>query len=280
MFIADDVLDKLIAEDVPYFDLTTHLLGIGENTGVIRFFSREEAVLCGTEEAARILNKLGIQVTDCLPSGTVVQPEQFFLAGKGLAQALHMGWKVCQNLIDNTSAIATKTKRMIEIVREARPQTQVVTTRKSFPGIKALCLKAVLAGGGTPHRLGLSETVLVFKQHVNFLGGWDALLAMLPELKSKACEKKIIVEADSIAQGLALCKAKVDGIQFDKVPAHELSAHMSEFRRLAPGTVILAAGGINETNAAGYAEAGVDAIVTTSLFNAKPIDIGVKIEPL
>lgn len=104
VFIPDDMLDRLIAEDVPYLDLTTHILGVGERRGVIRYFSREEAVLCGTEEAARILKRLGVEVTECVPSSESVHPGQVFLEGRGLAEALHIGWKVCQNLLDNCSA--------------------------------------------------------------------------------------------------------------------------------------------------------------------------------
>lgn len=278
VFISDETLDRLIAEDVPYFDLTTHLLGIGDREGTIRFFTREEAVVCGTEEVSRILTKLGVEVTDFIPSGTLVQPGQILASGRGKAGALHMGWKVCQNLLDNCSAVATKTKRMVDIVHGVNPDVSVVTTRKSFPGIKALCLKGVLSGGALPHRLGISETVLVFKQHMNFLGGLEGLLAAIPALKERSCEKKLIVEAERIEDGIALCRAGVDGLQFDKLTPEALLEGTPRLREIAPSVTLLAAGGINETNAALYAATGVDALVTTSLFTAKPIDIGVKIE--
>lgn len=280
VLITDELLERMIAEDVPYFDLTTHLLGIGNEKGQISYFSREEAVACGTEEAARILKMLGIEVTDVLPSGTVVQPGQVVLKGTGSAEALHAGWKVCQNLLDNCSGIATKTKRMVDIVKSCNPRISVVTTRKSFPGTKAFCLKAILSGGALPHRLGLSETVLVFKQHLNFMGGLDGLLNSIPSIKERACEKKLFVEAESITDGVAMCKAGADGIQFDKLSSEVLSEGVPLLRSINPSVTLLAAGGINESNAAEYAMTGVDALVTTSLFSAKPIDIGVNIERL
>lgn len=280
VLITDELLERMIAEDVPYFDLTTCLLDIGGQRGKIRYFSREEAVICGTEEAARILKMLGIEITDVLPSGTVVQPGQGFLEGTGSAEALHAGWKVCQNLLDNCSGIATKTKRMVDIVKLCNPHVSVVTTRKSFPGTKALCLKAILSGGALPHRLGLSETVLIFKQHMNFMGGLDGLLKAIPSIKERACEKKLFVEAESITDAAAMCKAGADGIQFDKLSPEALSEGIPLLRKINPHVTLLAAGGINESNAAKYAMTGVDALVTTSLFSAKPIDIGVKIEPV
>lgn len=280
VLITDEILERMIAEDVPYFDLTTHLLGIGNEKGQISYFSREEAVVCGTEEAARILRRLGAEITDVLPSGSTVRPGQVFLKGTGSAEVLHTGWKVCQNLLDNCSGIATKTKRMVDIVKSCNPSVSVVTTRKSFPGTKALCLKAVLSGGALPHRLGLSETVLIFKQHMNFMGGLDILLESIPSIKERACEKKLFVEAESLTDAIALCNAGVDGIQFDKLSPDALSEGVLLMRNINPSVTLLAAGGINESNATKYAMTGVDALVTTSLFNAKPIDIGVNIERL
>jgi molybdenum transport protein len=280
MYISDETIDKLISEDVPYFDLTTWVLDIGSQQGRIQFFSRENAVLCGTEEVVRIFEKFKIQTIFSLPSGTMIEPNQIFLEGEGRADALHLAWKVSQNLLDSCSGIATKTKRINDTVRAINPQISVVSTRKSFPGIKQLCVKAVLQGGGFPHRLGLSETVLVFKQHMNFCGGMDGFIALIPQLKHKISEKKLIVEAESMEDGIRLAKAGVDGIQFDKLSVESLSKGIPVIREIDRKIVLLAAGGVDEHNAAQYALTGVDVIVSTSLFHAKPTDIGVKINPL
>lgn len=277
MYIPDTVIDQLINEDVPYIDLTTWCLGIGEEMGQIEYFTREDAVLCGTEEAVRILQKLNIEVDLSIPSGTCIKAKDTFLKAKGKAQALHMAWKVCQNIFDHSSGIATNTKKLVDLAKTKNSNISIVTTRKGFPGTKALSTKAVMMGGAFPHRLGLSETILVFKQHINFLGGFAKFLEIVPEIKHKICEKKLIVEADSIEEALLLCKAKVDGIQFDKLSPDELKEGLLKLRMISPDITILAAGGINETNIKEYADTGIDAIVTTSLYSAKPIDIGVKI---
>ena len=72
-----------------------------------------------------------------------------------------------------------------------------------------------------PHRLGLSETILVFAQHVEFLGGFDALLEKLSDIRQRCAEKKVFVEADA-EQALELAKRGIDGIQFDKLDVDEL----------------------------------------------------------
>jgi molybdenum transport protein len=165
---------------------------------------------------------------------------------------------------------------MIDAAKGVNPLVSVVATRKNFPGTKELAIKAVVAGGGFPHRLGLSETVLIFKQHLNFLGGLEGLLKMMDAVRARACEKKIIVETDNLEDAAALCRAGVDGIQFDKVPPQELKAYVGRLKEIEPRVVLLAAGGINLDNVAAYAETGVDAIVTTSVYFGKPADMGLK----
>jgi molybdenum transport protein len=104
------------------------------------------------------------------------------------------------------------------------------------------------------------------------------LLKKLPEMKIECCEKKIIVEAVSLEQAKSLCSIGADGIQFDKLTIEDLHKAADYLKSRFPNVVILAAGGINETNISDYAKTNIDGIVTTSLYSAKPIDIGVKIE--
>lgn len=277
MYISDELIDRFIKEDVPYIDLTTLALGISDQKGTIQFFTREDAVLCGTEEVVKIFNRLNIELIKSKPSGTLIKKGEVFIEGKGTAEDLHIAWKVSQNILDYSSGIATKTRKLVDKISEINPNLHIITTRKVVPGTKELSIKAVVAGGGFPHRLGLSETILIFKQHLNFLGGIDELIKILESVKSKACEKKVIAEVENIEQAIALCENGIDGIQFDKVPYDELKKYVDTLRNINPSIVILASGGINESNIEDYAKTGANAIVTTSVYHAKPIDIGCKI---
>jgi molybdenum transport protein len=236
-------------------------------------------VLCGTEEVLCIFAKLGVTPLHSLPSGTAVEPGQVYLSAEGTAAALHRAWKVTQNLLECCSGIATKTRRLVDKVKAVNPGISIVSTRKSFPGTKALSVKGILCGGAAPHRLGLSETVLVFKEHTAFWGGAQALPGRLGELKAKVPEKKIVVETDSMAYAMELCRAGADCLQFDKLPPEELKDGVPKLRAVNPGVVLLAAGGIDEHNAADYAASGVDVLVMTGLFFAKPLDTSVRMVP-
>lgn len=282
--ISDAELDRIVAEDVPYIDLTTHVLGIGAAAGEMEYYTREQCVLCATEEAVRIARKLGCEVVWSLPSGTRLAAGASFLRVRGSAEDLHATWKVCLNLFDHLSAVATKTRSMVDAAHAVNPACEVLTTRKSMPGIKSLLTKAVLAGGAFPHRLGLSETVLVFDHHLTYLGGFDAFVARLPQIRAKMVEKKLFVEATA-EQALALAQAGangagVDGVQLDKVPVEETAALTARLRALDPHLAVIAAGGINPSNVAAYAGTGVDGLVTTAPFTAKPVDMSVRMTAL
>ena len=278
IYISDDRIDNWIKEDIPYIDLTTLSLGIGNLKGKIVFKAREFTVLSGVEEVLKIFKKLDITPLQVLPSGSIVNKGDVFIEAEGLAANLHMAWKVSLNLLEYCSGIATRTKKMVDKAKAINPHAGVVATRKSFPGTKELAIKSVIAGGALPHRLGLSETILIFKQHVEFLGGITQLIEEIPKVKAQSCEKKLLVEVETEEDALLLIKAGVDGLQFDKIAAKDLKGIVERLRQVNPAITLLGAGGINESNIEEYAGSGIDAIVTTSMYFGKPADIGVSME--
>jgi molybdenum transport protein len=278
LYIDDATIDRWIREDVPWGDLTTRILGFSAKKGRIRFFTRNNTVICGTEECTRIFSKLGIETVFSVPSGSELLSGELIFEGRGDAGAIHCAWKISLSVLEYASGISTRTGMMVKSANSEGRRIEIVATRKCFPGTKDLSIKAVLSGGGLPHRLGLSETVLVFDQHRRFME--KDLPSMIEELKSRVCEKKIIAEADSIDEALALCAAGIDGIQFDKVPPDVLSGYVSRLRAINPSVTVIAAGGITNENAAEYASTGINAIATGALYFGKPADIKAMLEPV
>lgn len=270
----DTEIAQLIREDVPYFDLTTTALGIGTQPGRITFATRHDTMICGTEEAARVLEQCGATIDHLTASGTFLPPGRLFLEATGAAYALHRAWKVAVNLLEYTSGVATRTHAMVAATRQVNPTAAVVTTRKMFPGTRALSIKAVQAGGAHPHRLGLSETVLVFAQHRAFTEGMTGLLERLDAAKQLCREKRFAIEVETVEDALLVAQAGADQIQFDKLPAAELAAAVTAVRQVAPHIVLAAAGGITLDTVAAYATTGVDMLVTTAPYFGKPADIG------
>lgn len=277
--MSDARIDNFIAEDVPYLDLTCEVLEIGKEQGEMEYYTREDCVLAGGEVACRVMEKLGCSVVQIVPDGQRVAAGETFLVVRGRALDLHAAWKVCLNLFDHLSAVATKTRLMVDAAHSVNPHCEILTTRKSMPGAKDLLTSAIMAGGAFPHRLGLSETVLVFDHHLTFFGGFDAFVERLPEIKARCVEKKLFVEADA-QKARVLARADVDGIQFDKVPVDELAPLVQELRALDPRLTLIAAGGVNPGNAAAYAACGVDGLATTAPFAARPLDMSVRMRAL
>lgn len=277
-------IDAFVEEDVPYIDLTCEVLGVHNQPGEMEYFTRESCVLAGTDIARRIMRNLGCEVLTSSEDGQLVSAGQTFFTVRGAAADLHAAWKVCLNVFDHLSAVATKTRSMVDAVHAVNPECEVLTTRKSMPGAKDLLTCAVMAGGAFPHRLGLSETVLVFEQHLAFFGGFNRFVEEMPRIKARCVEKKLFVEADA-QRALALARASsdghgVDGIQLDKVPVSELAELVRRIREIDPRITIIAAGGINPQNAGAYAACGVDGLATTAPFTAKPVDMSVRMRPL
>lgn len=280
VFIPEQLIDRLIQEDVPYFDLTTHALNFGDKPATIRYATRHQTRLACVEEVAAMLAKVEAKVNLKFNSGKTLEAGVPILIAEGKADALHTVWKASQNLLEYACGVATKTHRLVELARAVDPRVMLYTTRKSIPGTKAIAVRAILAGEAYPHRLGLSESILIFEQHLKFIGGIEGLIQKLPILKSQMLEKKIVVEVTEAGDAIALAAAGIDEIQFDKVSAAQLSKIIPKLKSIHPGISLLAAGGIDEANIAEYAATGINGIVSTSPYYAKPANIDVKISPI
>jgi molybdenum transport protein len=274
-------LEQLLLDDVPFGDLTTEALGIGAMAGSMQLTVRDKMVLALAEDAAAILALAGCKVDLCASSGTVLEPGSPILTAQGSASALLRSWKVAQTLIETWSGVATSARAILDAGRAVAPQIAVACTRKNIPGTKRFAVAAVKAGGAVMHRLGLSETVLVFPEHRAFLGGVP-LTECVAQLRRAAPEKRLVVEVTSFEAAIEAAVAGFDVIQAEKFTPAEIAALVARMKAMASvwnRPVVAAAGGINAENVAAYARAGADVVVTSSPYLARPRDVQVRIEP-
>ncbi|MHB8210616.1 MAG: ModD protein [Acidithiobacillus sp.] len=284
MFFSPQEIAALIQEDQPFLDLTTRMLGIGDKAANMRFHCRQDITVAGTELAVKILDACGLTVTESQPSGALVATGTTLLAAEGSASAAHSAWKVAQNVLEYACGIATYSAQLVQQARQINPRVSVVATRKNIPGIRRFAVMAALAGGVMPHRLGLSESVLVFDQHLAFLGGLSPFLQELAQYRRQVPSSKIVVEVQktdhTMADALALAQAGVSGIQFDKMAPGPLAEIAAKLHAVAPEVTLFAAGGITRANIHAYAATGMDTLVTSAVYHAAPADIGVEIRPV
>ena len=277
--LADDELLALLRDDCPYGDATTSGLAIGAQPGRLGFAARQAMVVCGAEEARRLGELNGLRLLGpCRASGEPLAAGEHILTLEGPAEALHRVWKTAQTLMEYLSGIASATQELVAAARQVNPEIGVATTRKHFPGTKALSLKAVLAGGGSIHRLGLSDSILIFAEHRRFLGA-EAPEVAIRRLRRGWPERLIAVEVTDEAAAHTWQQAGADILQLDKLPPDTLQRIKAA---MPPGasTRISAAGGITPANAAAYAAAGADILVTSYPYSAAPRDVAVTLAPL
>ena len=167
---------------------------------------------------------------------------------------------------------------MSKAAKSVNEKCEVLATRKSFPFAKKFCVKAVLEGGGGMHRLGLSDSVLFFKNHIKAYASFDEFISHLLEFKAKMVERKICVEAENLDEVSKLLKAKCDVVQCDKFSPELIKNVLALRDEISVNTMILAAGGVNLANAKEFANA--DAIVTSAMYSKGVADISARLEIL
>ncbi len=272
--LPDSLLEQLLHEDSPYGDATSFALGLGAHQGELHFATRQAMTLCASEDAQRMAQMLGLHIDQpARASGARLTAGEPILTVSGAADALHRLWKPAQTLMEYLSGIASAVSALVDAARAVSPDIGVACTRKTFPGGKVACIKAVLAGGAVPHRLSVSETLLLFAEHRTFLPDASPE-AMLMALRSWS-ERKTVVEVADPAEARRWIDAGAEVIQLEKCPPAHVAEVVAYARQRAAPPLIAAAGGVHAGNAADYARAGAGLLVSSAPYHAAPRDVAV-----
>ncbi len=280
IYFTENDIDRIIEDDVPAGDMTTTLLNLKGKKASIAVFARDKMTVCCTEEAIRMYQKVGLNILNWLPSGRYIDQGEEILRAEGDAANIHLIWRTGGAMIEFASGIASRTAMLVNTAHSINPDISVAGTRKHPPYLKKIALKALIAGGGTPHRTGLSDTILIFREHLLFTGGYEHLNDVIKKIKQQQKERKIVIEAHTQKEALICAQAGADAIQMDKLDPEQFARCAFECKKINPAICMLAAGGINITNAAGYVKAGADVLVTSWIYYAPPADIRIEIKPL
>ena len=277
MRLSDAEILDYINEDLPYFDLTTSLQDIDKKAS-LEIYSRDEICVSCVDVVASIARLLGCESEIFVKNSQICKAGDVIIKIYGSYEDVHKAWKLAQVALEYASAISTYTNKMSKAAKSVNEKCEVLATRKSFPFAKKFCVKAVLEGGGGMHRLGLSDSVLFFKNHIKAYASFDEFLSHLPEFKAKMVERKICVEAENLDEASKLLKARCDVVQCDKFSPELIQNVLALRDEISPNTMILAAGGVNLLNAKDYANA--DAIVTSAMYSKGVADISARLEIL
>lgn len=274
--LIDDLLDLAFAEDIGDGDHTTLSTIPADAMGKSRLIIKEEGVLAGVEEAKKVLHKVDptIRMTVYLEDGAEVKPGDIAFIAEGPVRSLLVAERTMLNIMQRMSGVATMTRRYQNELKGLH--TKVLDTRKTTPGMRIMEKEAVKIGGGTNHRIGLFDMILIKDNHIDFAGGIEKAIERAREYCSEHNKDlKIEVEVrslDDIKRVMAI--GGVDRIMFDN-----FSPEMTkEAVKLVDGTMETeSSGGITLSNLRQYGEAGVDYISVGALTHSvKGLDMSFK----
>lgn len=245
---------RALEEDVGAGDLTASLVD-AQRRASARVIAREAAVLCGApwfEATLRALDP-AVRIDWALPEGARTAPNQAVVQIEGTARALLTAERTALNFLQLLSGVATKTAEYVAAVSGTR--AVVVDTRKTLPGLRLAQKYAVRTGGGTNHRIGLFDAVLVKENHIAAAGGIAPVLAAAQQVAAQAAFVEI--EVETLAQ---LHEALEAGARMLLLDNMDLSTLREAVRINAGRAVLEISGGVTLDGLRALAETGVDRI--------------------
>ena len=273
IFGLDASLRSWLEEDIGSGDITT-LAIVGpemETTGIIH--AKDTGVRAGVEVARRVFEILEPRILfDAkLEDGAQLKPGTIIAEVHGSARAVLTGERLALNLLQHMSGVATRTAKLAAIA--APYGARLVDTRKTTPGLRLLDKYAVRVGGGSNHRLGLYDAMLIKDNHIKVAGGITAALERAHAYASHMTKIEIEVESlEGVREALA---GGADVIMLDNMAPDLMAKAVAIIDHKA---VVEASGGIDETTLAAAAKSGVDVISVGALTHSvKALDISMDI---
>ena len=274
--LIDNLLDLAFAEDLGDGDHTT-LSTIPENAmGRSRLIIKEDGILAGVEVAEKVLHRVdpSIKMTVMIGDGAEVNKGDVAFTAEGPVRSLLIAERTMLNIMQRMSGVATMTRRYQDQLKGLH--TRVLDTRKTTPGMRMLEKEAVATGGGTNHRIGLFDMILIKDNHIDFAGGIEKAISRAQQYCMETGKKlRIEVEVRSLDDiRRVLAHGGVDRIMFDNFTP-ELTR---EAVLLVDGKVETeSSGGITIDNLRAYGETGVDFISVDALTHSvKGLDMSFK----
>jgi nicotinate-nucleotide pyrophosphorylase (carboxylating) len=256
MLPIEDLL-RFVKEDAPWGDITSEaVVPDVACRAVVR--SKDRGVVAGLAEAGALFEHFGVAVRRQVSDGHPVAFGQALLDLDGSARAILLVERTALNIIGRMSGIATRTRAAVETVAPLSPTLRIAATRKTCPGLRMLDKKAVMLGGGDPHRYCLSDMILIKDNHLALVPLTEAVR------KARASSRyvRIEVEVESTKDALAAAGAGADIILLDNMAPDAVRETVGalEERGMRDRVVLEVSGGISDESLMLYAATGIDII--------------------
>jgi len=261
-FQFQELIDQALKEDIGTGDLSTRILP-EDLTGLAKLYAKQEGIVAGLWLVEQVFQRVDprIQVQRLLKDGDKVKVGEIVLELVGPFSSILQGERTALNFLQHLSGIATATKRAVDQV--AGLSANIVDTRKTLPGWRALQKYAVRVGGGQNHRFGLYDAVMLKDNHLAAVGG---LTEAVERIRVQVGHMvKIEVECESLEQVKEAVTCGVDVIMLDNMGINEMREAVQYIDHRA---IVEASGGMKEERLREVAETGVDLISIGALTNS------------
>ena len=278
-FYLTELVRKALAEDIGSGDVTTALIIPPPCRSAAQILARQELVLAGTDAADLVFKLLDtdIRFDPKKAEGATVEPDEVIAVVSGRTAGILSGERVALSFLQRMSGIATLTRRFVEQVDGLN--VCIVDTRKTTPGLRVLEKKAVRAGGGVNHRVGLYDGILIKENHLAALGCPDAIEHAI----ERACQEahhlmKVGIEVSSAEDAETAARAGANVIMLDNMAVSEMRDAVRRIRDISDQVTIEASGSVSLDNVREIAETAVDIISVGRLTHSAPaVDISLEI---
>jgi nicotinate-nucleotide pyrophosphorylase (carboxylating) len=269
-----DLIDRALAEDVGDGDLTSEATVPPDARARARIVQKAPGAVAGLDVAAMVFERVDpeLRFTPRVEEGAW-REEGLVAELEGPARAILTGERVALNFLGRLSGVATLTARFVRAVEGTG--ARILDTRKTTPGLRALEKQAVVAGGGTSHRFGLYDAILVKENHSALAGGVGEAtrlaLAAAPE------GMKVEVECASLDELDEALAAGAGHVLLDNMELQQLRQAVERARGRA---TLEASGGVTLDTVRSIAETGVDFVSVGALTHSAPaLDLSLLLDP-
>lgn len=262
-----------LAEDIGSGDLTAALVPDAQQA-LATVITREAAVLCGQTWVDAVFTELdpAVAIDWHCRDGAAVTPGQKLCELRGSARSILTGERTALNFLQTLSAVATATRRYVDAIAGTR--ATILDTRKTIPGLRLAQKYAVRVGGGSNHRIGLYDGILIKENHIVAAGG---ITPAVRRARDQGSTELLEVEVETLAQAEEALRAGADRLLLDNFTTALMREAVALRDALAPGTGLEASGGIELQTIRSVAETGIDFISVGDLTkNIRAVDLSMR----
>lgn len=258
-------LRKFLEEDLGSGDITSELL-IPDVDGRVVITCEAAAVLAGVDEAASLFEDGDLEVAILREDGARVRPGDAVMEVEGPLAEILVRERTALNMLMKMTGIATVTDAALQSCRAVNPNIRIAATRKTTPGFRFFEKKAVILGGGDPHRYGLYDHILIKDNHLKACGG---VVAAMEIMRDAPFIYKVEIEVECMKDALLAAEMGADIILLDNMePADALQVRKA-VKDISPRILIELSGNIRPDNASRFA-AAADIISMGALTHSAP----------